>query len=160
MLGDEASPEGGIIGRSIRMMFEKKVQIAALNRNDSIVTMSIEVLEVYNEKVFDLLSKKDSIQSLKVTHDGIDGNKVLDVQSLDEVMKTLSFAQKQRCVKQTDLNESSSRSHLLFTLNFTVGSKQFGKLNICDLAGSERTKKSGVQVRGKLAGILACDSRS
>jgi Kinesin motor domain len=146
MLGDEGSSGDGIVGRSIRMMFEKMVQISALNRNDTIVSMSVEVLEVYNEKVFDLLDKKDSNQGLRVTSDGADGHKVVDVKSLAEVMRILSVAQKQRCVQQTGSNESSSRSHLIFTLNFKVGNKQWGKLNICDLAGSERTKKSGVWV--------------
>jgi hypothetical protein len=148
MLGGEDSSEEGIIGRSVRMMFEKKVQIEALARNDSLVNMSVEVLEVYNEKAFCLINKKDSSdQGLKVTQDGVDGNQVVEVNSLDEVMKILRLAQKKRCVKQTDLNATSSRSHLVFTLNFKVGSTQCGKLNICDLAGSERIKKSGVQVR-------------
>jgi Kinesin motor domain len=149
MLGGGAgSSEEGIIGRSVRMMFEKKVQIAALARDAGLVRMSVEVLEVYNEKAYCLINNKDSTeQGLKVTQDGVDGNRVVEVNSLDEVMKILRLAQKQRCVKQTDLNATSSRSHLVFTLNFQVGSTQCGKLNICDLAGSERIKKSGVQVR-------------
>jgi kinesin family member C1 len=47
------------------------------------------------------------------------------------------------------MNESSSRSHSVFTLHLTainehLKAKINGQLNLCDLAGSERVDRSGV----------------
>ena len=64
-----------------------------------------------------------------------------------DVMNVLALAQSRRCVKATESNAESSRSHMVFTLHFSCttkgGIKREGKLNICDLAGSERLSKSG-----------------
>ena len=62
-------------------------------------------------------------------------------------MDIVAEAQTRRCVKATKSNAESSRSHMVFTLHFSVtmknGMKRAGRLNICDLAGSERLSKSG-----------------
>ena len=71
-------------------------------------------------------------------------------------MEVLDLAQSRRCVKATQSNAESSRSHMVFTLHFSVtmknGIKRAGRLNICDLAGSERLSKSGANssVHGEL----------
>ena len=112
--------------------------------------ISVELLEVYNEKVRDLLAPNSGPNglevSLKVTSKEVVGNVVLPVQDQAEVAKILTNAQKRRCVKATASNPVSSRSHLLFTIHFAVKSKngisRVGKLHICDLAGSERLNKS------------------
>jgi len=59
----------------------------------------------------------------------------------------LQRAKKHRVVAETSSNEQSSRSHSLFTLkifgeNKVTEKKTFGVLNLIDLAGSERLKKS------------------
>lgn len=45
------------------------------------------------------------------------------------------------------MNEYSSRSHTIFTINVTQrfpnGQEKIGKLNLVDLAGSEKVGKSG-----------------
>jgi hypothetical protein len=67
-------------------------------------------------------------------------------------MELVALAQDRRCVKATASNTESSRSHMIFTINFRAtmkdGSTRNGKLNICDLAGSERLSKSGTHLIG------------
>jgi len=149
MLGEDGNH--GLIGNSVRKMFEEKGEIEALSRGESQVSMSVELLEVYNEKVRDLLSNEKD-QDLKVTSNEVVGNIVVQTETEDAVMKVLSFAQANRCVKATNLNAESSRSHMIFTLHFNVTAKngvtRSGKLNICDLAGSERLSKSGAHITG------------
>ena len=66
-----------------------------------------------------------------------------------------------RHVRATNMNDTSSRSHSIFTV--TIESSQIGadgkshikvgKLNIVDLAGSERLDKTGAQGEGAKEGI-------
>ncbi|KAL8181465.1 UNVERIFIED_CONTAM: Kinesin-like protein kifc3 [Gekko kuhli] len=62
----------------------------------------------------------------------------------------LSLGKRNRAMSSTNMNERSSRSHVLLTVTFTStelasGTKVTGKLNLVDLAGSERVWKSGAQ---------------
>ncbi len=158
MLGDGESLENqGIIFRSIRKLFDAKAKIEELSRGEKAVTMTVELLEIYNEKVRDLLSPKpaggrDEDVSLKISGNKAVGSIQQSVHEEASVYEILKKAQQRRTVKATASNATSSRSHLLFTINYTVtskdGSTQVGKLNVCDLAGSERLSKSGAHIAG------------
>jgi hypothetical protein len=149
MLG-EAGNEG-IIARSVKKLFETKRETEALSGGETQVALSVELLEVYNEQVRDLLAPSSGPNGreipLKVTSKEVVGNVVVATSTEEEVMNVLDLAQSRRCVKATSSNSESSRSHMLFTIHFDVttkdGIQRFGKLNVCDLAGSERLDKSG-----------------
>lgn len=123
----------------------------ALSRGETRVSIMVELLEVYNEKVRDLISSEKD-QDLKVTSNEVVGNLVIKTDTVEEVMKVMKLAQSRRCVKATGTNSESSRSHMIFTVHFNVSTKdgveRNGKLNICDLAGSERLNKSGTNAVG------------
>lgn len=146
----------GIISRSVNKLFAAKSEMEAAARNASKVSVSIELLEVYNEKVRDLLAPTcgpDGREiNIKVTSQEVVGNTIVQTSSEDEVLQILDYAQGRRCVKATASNAESSRSHMLFTIHFDVemsdGSIRQGKLNVCDLAGSERLSKSGTNLVG------------
>lgn len=144
MLGEEGN--AGIIGRSVQKMFDEKAEMEALSQGENTVSMSVELLEVYNEKVRDLLSSEKD-QNLKVNSNEVVGNIVVQTNTVDQVLQVLQLAQSRRCVKATGSNAESSRSHMIFTIRYTVsmpdGVQRHGQLNICDLAGSERLDKSG-----------------
>jgi hypothetical protein len=161
MLGEDGYD--GLIGRSVVKLFHSKHEIEELSRGAASVELSVELLEVYNEKVFDLLAPQGGDKgrelSLKVTSKEVVGNVLVPTASKEDVMKVLALAQSRRCVKATASNKESSRSHMIFTIHFQTtlgdGTKRNGKLNVCDLAGSERLKKSGahqVGVSSKLFG--------
>jgi hypothetical protein len=148
MLGEPG--QEGIVTRSVRKLFAAKDAIMELTRGQSKVEISVELLEVYNEKVRDLLDSSKPAEgqgaSLKVKANAAVGSTVVQTNSEDEVASILEKAQSRRCVKATASNAVSSRSHMLFTMYFKVtskdGSSRIGKLNVCDLAGSERLGKS------------------
>jgi chromosome segregation ATPase len=158
MLGDERNP--GIVGRAVQKLFQAKQEIESLSRGDAAVQVSVELLEIYNEKVSDLLDPDSPVNrnqhSLKVVSKEVVGNVVVNTKSVSEVMELVALAQDRRCVKATASNSESSRSHMLFTINFVMaakdGSTRKGKLNICDLAGSERLSKSGTHIVGVCIG--------
>lgn len=127
--------------------------------------MWISFLEIYNEKVFDLLRlPTEDMPSLKLQEDKKGHVFVKDlteirVNNMDEARKCIHDAGKNRAVAETQLNHESSRSHTVFTLKLAQlpanasledvkknpDLMRFSKLSVIDLAGSERVAKSGVQ---------------
>jgi len=148
MLGDSANP--GIVGRAVSKLFQGKAEVEELARSGAQVELSIEMLEIYNEKVRDLLDPKQREIEVKVLS-SLDNEKIPATNEA-EALKALELAQKRRCVKATASNAESSRSHLLFTIHFITkfknGGERKGRLNICDLAGCERLGKSRTHATG------------
>lgn len=158
MIGESTSTHTeGIIFRAVRKLFDAKKELETSSlRGDVQVEISVELLEVYNETVRDLLASNcDREICLKLNSNEAVGNIVASVDSKDDVYEILRLATRRRCTKATNSNAQSSRSHMLFTMNFSVVNTKHqelsstGKVHICDLAGSERLSKSGAsfQVR-------------
>jgi len=146
MLGDSCNE--GLVARSVAKLFAAKSEIEALSRGLTKAKVSVELLEIYNEEVRDLLATSSCRDvNLKVTSKEVVGNILVSTSSKKEVMDALELAQSRRCVRATQSNSESSRSHMLFTIHFEVDTKdgisRKGNLHICDLAGSERLDKSG-----------------
>lgn len=72
---------------------------------------------------------------------------MFEVQSLGDMNRAIRNAHMNRSTNATDMNERSSRSHLLVTVHVdtvdaVTGDVTSGKLHLVDLAGSERLHKS------------------
>ncbi len=73
------------------------------------------------------------------------------MQSHDELMTVMEAGSKSRTVAATNMNETSSRSHAIFTLVFsqtpsgeaTSTPALVSRIDLVDLAGSERANKTG-----------------
>ena len=68
----------------------------------------------------------------------------------EEVFSLLKIAQQNRAIAATNMNENSSRSHMLFILTINQSntldlSAKTGKLYLVDLAGSEKVSKTGAE---------------
>jgi kinesin family protein C1 len=149
MLGTSANK--GIVTQAVKKLFGAKHMLEGTSQGQTTVEISVELLEVYNEQIRDLVSTKEcdgsGAKKLNISLNSNEalGNTVHVATSEEEVSDILAIAQKRRCVKATKSNEESSRSHLIFTMNFIVRSssgERRSKLHICDLAGSERLSKS------------------
>jgi kinesin family member C2/C3 len=110
------------------------------------------MMEVYNEKIFDLLSPTGRETSLEV-HLGANGRVFVGnlteerVDSADTIESILTRGSSNRSVASTAMNTDSSRSHLLMQISVTGFNRiskasTVGKLTLVDLAGSERVSKS------------------
>jgi len=125
---------------------------------DYVYKISVSMKEIYNEKIHDLL--RDEQKSTKETKEEeelkiMNGDRGMYVQGLtqetvqteEEVLKLFKRGNSNRSIGRTNMNEHSSRSHSLLSVevegeNLIAGIKYFGKLHLIDLAGSERLSKS------------------
>jgi len=144
----------GIIPRAIQTMFEMVAESSL--EEDLHYTVSCCFLQIYNEKIYDLLGNKDGV-SLRIREDKKFGNYVENlseyiVQTSTEAVDLLRKGERNRAARQTHGNLFSSRSHTIFQLNIETqkvnkkGNLTKAKLNFCDLAGSEKwNKEDGVE---------------
>lgn len=140
----------GVNTRALEDLFRKSSD----RSEDFTDTISVSLLEVYNEEIRDLLNESGIQEKLDVKM-GEHGNYVpglrqVPVSSIDDVFTLMAIADKNRSSTYTNMNEHSSRSHMMLTVSITsifksTGATSRGKLNLVDLAGSERINKSGAQ---------------
>ena len=107
------------------------------------------MLEIYNESLRDLLGDQSAKLDIRQTPQGnsVPGLTEIDVTSVEQVLQLMESGQGNRAVGAHDMNEHSSRSHSILTIqargvNKHDGSQSFGKLHLIDLAGSERVSKT------------------
>ena len=147
--------EAGVIPNICRNMFER---IEEMGQNDKNMTCTVEVsyLEIYNERVRDLLNPATK-GNLKVREHPSTGPYVEDlaklvVRSFLEIDNLMDEGNKARTVAATNMNETSSRSHAVFTLTLTqkrhdvetnMDTEKVAKISLVDLAGSERATSTG-----------------
>jgi len=151
MLGTPENP--GMIPKSMHQVFDTSRKLGTQGWT---FKMNASMLEIYNEEYKDLLGKTRKGEEPKkhnVIHNADGSTTVTDLTTVDvstpeKVDSLLSDAMEKRSVGCTQLNEHSSRSHMVFTLridgtNSGTGAHIAGVLNLIDLAGSERVKESG-----------------
>jgi hypothetical protein len=121
------------------------------------IDVHVTYYEIYNERVYDLLS--ESTSALRVREHPTDGAYAesltkVEVTSYNDIVQLLKRGEKRRAVGSTLQNIVSSRSHAVFTLHVTQQCKctdglqthemqRKGKVNLVDLAGSERASLTG-----------------
>ncbi|XP_016964240.1 uncharacterized protein LOC108034016 isoform X2 [Drosophila biarmipes] len=148
MMGDGKNP--GVMVLAAKEIFQ---QISSQTERDFL--LRVGYIEIYNEKIYDLLNKKN--QDLKI-HEA--GNGIVNVNceeciitSEDDLLRLLCMGNKERTVGETNMNERSSRSHAIFRI--IIESRKSDRsdddaviqsvLNLVDLAGSERADQTGAR---------------
>lgn len=152
MQGDPDAGCTGLIPRSLVAVFQASEDMRSRGWEWSV---QVSIMEVYNETLNDLL---DMNGSKAVVHNivpdcawghVVTGMTWTQVGSVHELEFLMDKAAKRRSVGITNLNNSSSRSHMVVSLflsgvNAALGKSAHGALHLVDLAGSERLDKSGV----------------
>lgn len=145
----------GIIPRLCNDLF-KRIDL----NNDQNLQHSVEVsyMEIYCERVRDLLNPKNT-GNLRVREHPLLGPYVEDltklaVTSYQDVSDLMDEGNKARTVAATNMNETSSRSHAVFTLVFSqrrydvdtkLNTEKVSRICLVDLAGSERADSTGAE---------------
>ncbi|XP_044866259.1 kinesin-like protein KIF28P [Mauremys mutica] len=123
------------------------------NQKNKQYQVTFSMLEIYNEQVIDLLSETKKPGGLKVREDQqqgfyVDGLKRVACDSYAQIERLMEQGTKIRTTASTSMNATSSRSHMVITIQFKQIfldediTKQ-SVINLVDLAGSERQKSSG-----------------
>ncbi|CAB3980922.1 kinesin KIFC3, partial [Paramuricea clavata] len=138
----------GINQRALRHLFQSIEE----RSRDWVYSVTVNVLEIYNEAIRDLLSSEQTQKlEMKLGADGLNhvrGLTDFEVDNIDHVNELFAFGKKNRATAVTSMNEHSSRSHAILRVTVSgthnaSGTTITGKLNLVDLAGSERVNKSG-----------------
>ena len=148
---DGPSHDPGVNQRSLMELFRLRDERASTMS----YTFHISMLEVYNEQVIDLLDEGSGSPETRTTLDvrmGKNGTFVaglveVEVMSMEDVNELLSLGVANRSVGAHNVNEHSSRSHLVFSVrvegqNRSTGTATQATLHLIDLAGSERLSKT------------------
>jgi kinesin family protein C2/C3 len=144
----------GVTARAIHELF----RIIGNDRERFMHTVTLSMLELHRNDLVDLF-RKESVKhgaaqklSIRVDQSGqvqIDNLTERVCSSAEELIGIVECCLRHRTTRATAMNAQSSRSHLICSMkisrvNLETGNELRGKLMICDLAGSERLKKSNV----------------
>ncbi|XP_039124064.1 kinesin-like protein KIN-14I isoform X2 [Dioscorea cayenensis subsp. rotundata] len=146
--GSESNP--GLTPRASSELFK------VMKRDSSKYSFSLKMymVELYQDNLVDLLLPKNvKHPRLEIKKDSkgmvsVENVTVLPISSYEELTTVVFRGSERRHIAGTNMNEESSRSHLILSIiiestNLQTQSLSRGKLSFVDLAGSERVKKSG-----------------
>ncbi|XP_073930387.1 kinesin-like protein KIF16B isoform X4 [Castor canadensis] len=152
MMGN--SGDSGLIPRICEGLFSRINETTRWD--EASFRTEVSYLEIYNERVRDLLRRKSSKTfNLRVREHPKEGPYVEDlskhlVQNYGDVEELMDAGNINRTTAATGMNDVSSRSHAIFTIKFTQAKfdsempcETVSKIHLVDLAGSERADASG-----------------
>ncbi|KAL0643368.1 hypothetical protein Bca4012_041658 [Brassica carinata] len=146
--GHENNP--GLTPRATKELFK------ILKRDSNRFSFSLKayMVELYQDTLVDLLLPKSARRlKLEIKKDSkgmvfVENVTTIPISTLEELRMIIERGSERRHVSGTNMNEESSRSHLILSvviesIDLQTQSVARGKLSFVDLAGSERVKKSG-----------------
>lgn len=148
----------GLTPRAIQELFD----LIDGMRSTFNVTLSCYMVEIYRNELRDLLIPKNARErpklEIRMSPEGqvvIKNAAVRTLSNMGQCNEIFEQGLTGRQVRKTNMNDESSRSHLIFSIivestNKQNGKKQLGKLSFIDLAGSESSKKTGTDKEGQL----------
>jgi hypothetical protein len=154
--GGGGGDHAGVVPRAAREIFDRM-------RGDDSARVEVTMIEIYNERVKDLLNAgggggstnpfaENGGGGLKIrTHPTrgpyVEGLTPCAARDYDEVVRLMDRGEKARSVASTAMNATSSRAHTIVELRISRadadGSEIRSKVSLVDLAGSERSDATG-----------------
>lgn len=151
--GPSAKSAWGIIPRALAYLLDHA------KLSEPVVDFQLSFMQIYNDRLFDLLTdrrkqkpllirEQPSLEVLGTTNVVLQGLSSERFTSLSEALQVLRRGRANRCVRETEANASSSRSHAIVQINIAIEmaaspGQEFkrvrrSRLNLVDLAGSEK----------------------
>ena len=150
---ESGDSDEGIIPRARQMIFAEMERLRALGWE---YTVEGSYLEVYKNKLYDLLAPRDTtprtLEVKKVSDElEIKDHDFTPLNTEEDLESMVKTAETNRHVSETNMNRASSRSHSILVLKIhgkkSLGDGKYkyreGTLNLIDLAGSESVGRSG-----------------
>lgn len=147
MRGEDHDP--GFVRLAVDDIFDK-IHATAISKK---YEMTVSYLEIYNEKVIDLLGHGPlALANLQIRDDSDFGTKIIGINcpvilSKDDLLQLIKLGDAKRKTSSTDYNMRSSRSHAIVqirlkTVDVVSNTSINCTLSLCDLAGSEKATLS------------------
>lgn len=141
----------GLIPRICKEMFNR-MKIG--QKSGTGYKTSVSYLEIYNERVKDLLGVTNHhalrVREHQTLGPYVEGLSQHPVANYDEILNCIDRGNTLRTTASTNMNDTSSRSHAIFTITFVqavfmddMPSETVSKIHLVDLAGSERANATG-----------------
>eukprot|EP00347_Sterkiella_histriomuscorum_P013110 403365981 len=149
----------GMVPRIISDMFIQANQKSEQKH----ITLFCSFLQIYNEKVLDLLNDSHSsskaslkenpglrIRWSKQDQFQVENLYIFECENEQQMMELYHYGIRNRVIASHNLNQTSSRSHCIFTITVESINKQnikeiaVSKLQLVDLAGSEKSDQTGI----------------
>ena len=135
----------GLIPRAIEEIFSMSAQKQVISQS-----VYCSFVQIYNENLFDMLRDSSMMVPLSIREDKseiyVQGLSEYNVKSVQDTLHLLRVAEENRAIRETHMNQFSSRSHSIFQIY--VEQKRMAddggeesiraKFNLVDLAGSEK----------------------
>eukprot|EP00301_Raphidiophrys_heterophryoidea_P021088 c5622_g1_i1.p1 GENE.c5622_g1_i1~~c5622_g1_i1.p1 ORF type:complete len:406 (+),score=94.08 c5622_g1_i1:628-1845(+) len=137
----------GVMPRAIKALYRTIRSRTHHHASRDTYSVTVQFLQIYNEKVLDLLGGQDNVQ-IRATDTGftVEGARVLACATVKQCIAAYVNGMHNRKVSATKMNHQSSRSHILLNIFITRTSHRGGevrsKLVLVDLAGSERLREA------------------
>jgi len=169
------SEDIGVVPRSVASLFST-LDARAADNEDFTFNVTCQVLQIYNERIYDLLTDKareNPLQMREAQRKGknrsdtasvhIPGLSAFRVSTREDVSALLQKGLRNRAIRATDFNAVSSRSHTILQLfvETEVPDEQGlvvlrrSTFSLVDLAGSEKWRPSLDSSQGKSQQVIA-----
>ncbi len=133
----------GILPRTADFIFNEMIRLNKINQT---FKLSLSALEIYNDNIYDLFDTIRDRNALSITFiknnaqvKGLTWNKI---KCKEDIIRLIREATNSRKCESTQFNDTSSRSHAIFTIKIDtmnkIGQEIQSFINIIDLAGSEK----------------------
>ncbi|GAB5355251.1 hypothetical protein AAMO2058_000189700 [Amorphochlora amoebiformis] len=152
MMGILGTENEGIIPRIVEQIFGTIETEISKEEPETDFEVQVSYVEIYMEKVKDLLNPKNQNGNLKIRENPKNGIYIQGVteqwvSNADEVYRVMDIGVGNRAIASTKMNSESSRSHSVFSMKVAqiskrTGSKKVSKVFLVDLAGSEKVRKT------------------
>lgn len=137
----------GIVPRSVTQIYDS----VAMLPDTTDIEIKLQMAEIYMERIDDLIDRRNinlEVKSSRTQGFFIDKCTNYSATSENDIFDAISLGLQNRRVAKTNMNDNSSRSHLIFILSvvqtdMNTMSRKSGRLYLVDLAGSEQVKKAG-----------------
>jgi kinesin family member 16B len=153
MMGNSMDPDlQGLVPRICKSLFSR---MKVGQEEGTGYKTQVSYLEIYNERVRDLLGPQSIGHGLRVREHRTQGPYVENLSQhpvidFDEIHTCMVRGNLERTTAATNMNDTSSRSHAIFTITFVqagftnnIPSETVSKIHLVDLAGSERANSTG-----------------
>ncbi|KAI4865402.1 P-loop containing nucleoside triphosphate hydrolase protein [Hypoxylon rubiginosum] len=129
----------GIVPRVKTKLFAEKRRLEQLGSEMEVRGCCYEI---YDKNLWLLKAGRSEKKTISKTGSGVSDPELVTLNSPDDFDALVKMGMKTRHFGKTDLNENSSRSHFIISLETSIvtddGVAREGLLNLVDLAGSER----------------------